>query len=165
MQQQSTLNEGDVKRIEQLMQETENQTRLEKYNWTIEDKTLPQGWKSRKAGSKILFLSPENQQFFNRADILRHIHRNGYSQAMINNFRLGLIKERWLENSCLPETWRYKIKGAGTSTVTIDVLQPSGDIIKGSKKAWSLINTNCLQTEDSSSLKRFLESQIWLLRV
>ena len=68
MQQQTDFNESDVKKIEQIIKENK-------------DNTLPEGWKSRKTDLKVIFLSPENQQYLNRADVLKDMYRLMYNDS------------------------------------------------------------------------------------
>ena len=55
--------ENDLAKLSLLQEESWAMTRLEKYVWNNEDKTLPEEWKSRKSGTKLIFLSPEKRRW------------------------------------------------------------------------------------------------------
>ena len=80
------------------------------YSWNENDPTLPKGWKSRVTkgnSSKIFFISPENEQFVNRASILRQISEAGkYEEEDLALVRKSLELDGWEEHPALPEDWR-----------------------------------------------------------
>ena len=81
------------------------------YNWNGNDPTLPKGWKSRVAegfSTKIFFISPENEQFFNRASILRQISGSGtYDAEDLTLVRKSLELDGWEYHPALPNDWRW----------------------------------------------------------
>ena len=80
------------------------------YTWNGNDPTLPTGWKSRVTkgnSSKIFFISPENEQFVNRASILRRISEGGkYEAGDLEIVRKSLELDGWEDHPALPENWR-----------------------------------------------------------
>lgn len=80
------------------------------YTWNGNDPTLPTGWKSRVTkgnSSKIFFISPENEQFVNRASILRRISEGGkYEAGDLAIVRKSLELDGWEDHPALPENWR-----------------------------------------------------------
>ena len=79
------------------------------YSWNENDPTLPKGWKSRMTkgnSSKIFFISPENEQFVNRASILKRISGGKYETADLAIVRKSLELDGWEDHPALPEDWR-----------------------------------------------------------
>ena len=79
------------------------------YTWTENDPTLPKGWKSRVTkgnSSKTFFISPENEQFVNRASILKRINEGKYEAADLSIVRTSLELDGWEDHPALPEDWR-----------------------------------------------------------
>ena len=81
------------------------------YTWNGNDPTLPKGWKSRVAegsSTKIFFISPENEQFVNRASILRQISGSGtYDAEDLTLVRKSLELDGWEYHPALPNDWRW----------------------------------------------------------
>jgi len=136
--------------------------RNENYNWNEDDSTIPGGWKSRVVGggSRVFFLSPDNQQFGNRLTIVKHMEETGnYSSEEKDKVRMSLELEGWLEDPALPNGWRYKKKGqGGKSTDTIAIVRTSGEVVEGTTAAWRLVTEGGMPEEDSITLRVFLET-------
>ena len=159
----NSFKEMDMKKLDYLIRYSGAITRLESYVWNNKDQALPDGWRRMQFGTKLLFLSPENQQFLSRPSVLQYMHKCGYLGAKIVKMRSSLTADGWLVSQNLPNDWMYKTRNAGSSRVTIALIQPDGQILEGSKRAWGLIKNNSLPGEETRRHKVFLENQTWLL--
>ena len=79
--------------------------RFEKYKWNEGDKSLPEGWKSRKTGTKQFFLSPDGQMVSSRKAGLRHLVKEDADSKDIEVMRDFLRYEGWKKSSSLPKNW------------------------------------------------------------
>ena len=74
---QSIYNPEDIEALKTFYEIQAGQLRLLRYSWNEDDKSVPDGWKSRCTGSKTFFLSPNGQQFTSRLAILQNILQEG----------------------------------------------------------------------------------------
>ena len=84
--------------------------RAELWHWKDDGETLPAGWKTRKSGkTKVLFLSPDGQQFESRVRGLQHLIKEEFGEEQVTEMKDCVIKhENWEENQMLPESWIFK---------------------------------------------------------
>ena len=89
-----------------------------------------------------------------------------FEESHIEIMRTSLTEDGWILSSNLPNGWMYKTRSwtrkERSSRMTIAFIQPDGQILEGSKRAWGLIKNRSLPPEEASRLKVFLEKQAWV---
>ena len=82
---------------------------LMSYQW-LPSSTVPDGWKIRVIGTgREYLLSPEGRTFHTRFSAYQHMVGEKYSEEEVMLIRGTLGHEGWLEDSCLPKGWLYKL--------------------------------------------------------
>ena len=130
--------------------------------WDQADQTLPDGWRSKRAGQGRLFISREGNQFMTRRLAIVHMHQQGeaYSAEEISKMRGGLAEEGWMEDVLLPPNWRFKTVagGSGPGKEHIKFLTAEGQPLQGIDAALSLVKKSPdFSAKDFDQLKVFVE--------
>ena len=128
--------------------------RSEKYIWNEGDKSVPDGWKSRKTDAKQFFLSPDGQMVTSRKAGLRHLVKEGADLKDIEAMRDFLRYEGWKKSSNLPKNWlmRKPKKGSHNSPSFLTEL---GEELKSLKLAIEYLQMlGPASREDLKRLKR-----------
>ena len=166
MKSRQTYGNNDLENLSQLCNKINAFRRQNQSSWE-EKGNLPSGWKLRvtPAGQKF-FLSPEGNQFAGRKAALQHMIKERFEESHIEIMRTSLTEDGWILSSNLPNGWMYKTRSwtrkERSSRMTIAFIQPDGQILEGSKRAWGLIKNRSLPPEEASRLKVFLEKQTWV---
>ena len=127
--------------------------RSEKYRWTEGDKSVPEGWKSRRTGAKQFFLSPDGQMVSSRKAGLRHLVKEGADLKDIEAMRDFLRYEGWKKSSNLPKNWfvRKSKKGHSSSCFLTEL----GEELKSLKLAIEYLQMlGPASREDTKRLER-----------
>ena len=107
---QSIYNQEDIEALKTFYEIQAGQLRLLRYSWNEDDKSVPEGWKSRCAGSKAFFLSPSGQQFTSRLAILLSILQEGGEEEEVDEvMKLVVEYEGWHRSKYLPDNWIFKV--------------------------------------------------------
>ena len=103
------LTEEEILGVKMFLEMLAARQREELWDWQVAS-TLPKGWRTRVSGkTKVLFLSPDGQQFDSRAKGLQHLTREGFGQQEVTDMKKFVIdNEGWEENPNLPSDWIYK---------------------------------------------------------
>ena len=131
---QSLYNREDIEALKTLFEIQAGQLRLLRYSWNEDDKSIPEGWRSRCSGSKTFFLSPNGQQFPSRLAILQNILLEGGEEEEVDEvMRLVIEYEGWHRSKYLPENWIFKvIWGYGAkdkeATMNLKILSDEGHL-------------------------------------
>ena len=80
-------------------------SRSNRYVWREDDTTVPEGWKSRKTGTKEYILSPDGHQFCSRKQGLLYMIKEGFEQEELEEMRRMMECEGWEKSEFLPEGW------------------------------------------------------------
>ena len=88
-------------------------------DWTVDTKTLPDGWKIRNSDGKSgmqWIMSPDGNQYRSRFCAIQDMMKKTdvYSSEEVNVMKSKLIAyESWKEDERLPKSWLYKINWEG----------------------------------------------------
>ena len=127
--------EGAVESFKVFSDIASAKTREKAYDWKEDDKTIPEGWKSKVGGSRSYFLSPEGQQFPSRLAILKFMIDEGYEDSNIDDMRSKTIYEGWQKSVYLPSkwifrhTWRQSVTDRDT-TFSLKILSEDGHLME-----------------------------------
>ena len=131
--------------------------------WEQEDQTLPEGWRSKRAGQQgRLFISREGNQLMTRRLAIVHMHQQGevYTAEEISKMRGGLAEEGWMEDALLPPNWRFKTVagGSGPGKEHIKFLTAEGQPLQGTDVALNLVKKGPgFDAKEFEQLKVFVE--------
>ena len=117
--------------------------RAELWDWKEDEETLPAGWKTRTSGkTKVLFLSPDGQQFESRVRGLQHLIKEHFGEDQVTEMTNCVIKhDKWEKNSKLPESWIFK----DFLSRYPNFLTETGELLNSFEAA-----TKCIQTKNEA---------------
>ena len=117
---QNHYNPSVIEDLKRELMESKKFTGKIKFKWQTGDKTLPLGWKLRKARGSgknrtmvEFILSDDGIQFKSRFEALHFMINNKYSTEKTDDLREKLLvsSEKWQESEYLPKGWIFKFKG------------------------------------------------------
>ena len=145
---QSIYNLEDIEALKTFYEIQAGQLRLLRYSWNEDDKSIPDGWRSRCTGSKTFFLSPNGQQFPSRLAILQNILLEGGEEEEVDEVMVMVMEhEGWHRSPYLPENWLFKvIWGYGVkdreSTMNLKILSDEGHLMSSYSTAKAYIENS-----------------------
>ena len=150
----------EVANMSQFCESRTRERREADEGWEQEDETLPDGWRSKRAGQGRLFISKEGNQFMTRRLAIVHMSGQGYSEEEISKMRGGLAEEGWMEDVLLPPNWRFKTVagGSGPGKEHIKFLTGEGQPLQGIDAALTLVKRSPnFNAREFDQLKVFVE--------
>ena len=164
------LGEEEVAQFKMFSDLRSVQTRVEKYEWNEDDKTIPAGWKSRIGGSKYFFLSPEGQQFPSRVAILQHMIQEETDADALEEMRDFTIHEGWKMSQYLPFRWVYRHTWSSASdrdsVLNIKILSEEGHMMDSYIAAKSYMeDNNKFDENDIENVDKFCEENAKVRRL
>jgi len=115
---QTDYNQDAVENFQNFVEIQAVATRANKYDWNTKDETIPEGWKSRKTGSKLFILSPDGAQFCSRKQCLQYMIKEGFEPEELEEMRRLCGHEGWRESGLLPEGWILQSNASSFQLIT-----------------------------------------------